>query len=126
MFLNTGLTGQQAGFFTDGSLDAEVVFHEYTHGVSSRLARELYYTFQGGSMGEALSDFFALEFLTPDGAPPDGFYSFADWLLFTPDRNGGARSRPYSTNIEINPLTYADPTWFLVAMLYSVVGSVKA
>lgn len=106
MYINTGLTGQQAGFFTDGSLDAEVVFHEYTHGVSTRLARRLYTTFQGGSMGEALSDFFAVEFVVPEGAPADGYYPTSEWFLFTPGR--GDRTRPYSTNLETNPLTFAN------------------
>jgi len=105
MYVNYGLTGQTPGFFTDGSLDAEVVIHEYTHGVSARLASQLYTTRQGGAIGEALSDFFALEFTVPGGAPLDGVYPFAEYLFFQPGR--GIRTRPFSTKLEVNPLTYA-------------------
>jgi len=34
---------------------------------SARLAANVYNTFQGAAMGEAWSDFFALDFLTPEG-----------------------------------------------------------
>lgn len=105
MYVNYGRIGQLPGFFTDGSLDGEIVIHEYTHGVSGRLASQLYTTRQGGAMGEGLSDFFALEFTLPDGAPPDGIYPFAEYLFSQPER--GIRTRPYSTQMEINPLTYA-------------------
>jgi hypothetical protein len=105
MYINPGIGGQMPGFFTDGSLDAEVVFHEYTHGVSRRLARQMYLTYQGGSMGEALSDFFALEFTVAEGAPAGGIYPFGEYLFF--QIGAGIRTRPYSTNTEINPLTYA-------------------
>jgi hypothetical protein len=109
MFLSTGLnylnqlTGDQ---FTDGSYDSEVILHEYTHGVSGRLARRAYDTFQGAAMGEAWSDFFALEFLLPEGAPVDGAYPVGEY--FEQLWGVGIRSRPYSTNTEINPLTFAN------------------
>jgi hypothetical protein len=96
-----------ANQFTDGSLDSQVIVHEYTHGVSSRLARQAYTTFQGASMGEAWSDFFSLEYTLPNGAPPDGIYPVAEYL----DQSfgiGDIRSRPYSTNMLVNPLTYAN------------------
>jgi hypothetical protein len=93
------------GFFTDGDLDADVIVHEYTHGVSFRLARQLYTTFQGGAMGEAWSDFFSLEFVTSDGAPADGVFGSGAYVI--QDQNG-IRSRPYTTNFDINPLTFAD------------------
>ena len=96
-----------ASLFTDGSLDAGVIVHEYTHGVSFRLARQVYQTFQGAAMGEAWSDFFALEYMTPAGAPPDGVYPLAEYF----DQSWGTgdlRTRPYSTSFDINPLTYAN------------------
>ncbi|MBI3207314.1 MAG: M36 family metallopeptidase [Candidatus Solibacter usitatus] len=106
MYINPGLNGQLPGFFTDGSLDADIVFHEYTHGVSARLARQLYTTFQGGAMGEALSDFFALEFNTAEGAPAGGVFPVAEYLFFQPGR--GIRTRPYSTDTAVNPITFAN------------------
>ncbi len=91
-------------FFVDGSLDADVMIHEYTHGVSGRLVRQLA-GFQGGSMGEAWSDFFAAEFLIPEGASPDGLYPVGEY--FAQNFGLGIRTYPYTTNVEINPLTYA-------------------
>jgi hypothetical protein len=94
------------GFFTDSALDASVIVHEYTHGVSGRLVRLGYTTFQGRSMGEAWSDFFALEYLVPDGAPTDGVYPEGEYYfnLF----GAGLRSHPFSTRTDVNPLTYAN------------------
>jgi hypothetical protein len=95
-----------AGYFTDSALDANVIIHEYTHGVSLRLVRLGYSTFQGASMGEAWSDFFGLEYLVPAGAPPDGVYPAGEYFfaLFGP----GLRTHPFSTRTDVNPLTYAD------------------
>ena len=54
------LSGDHANnIFADGSYDAGVIIHEYTHGVSGRLGRDVYDTYQGRAMGEAWSDFFA-------------------------------------------------------------------
>ena len=93
------------GVWTDGSLSADVILHEYAHGVTFRLVPTMS-GFQGGAMHEAFSDFWALEFLTPEGAPVDG--SFPTGEYWSRAFGTGIRSRPYSTNVEINPLTYAD------------------
>ena len=98
------LSSFRAPVFTDGSLDAGVIVHEYTHGVSSRLVRQLSGA-QGGAMGEAWSDFFGLEYTLPEGSPVDGSYSVGEYLAQSPGT--GIRSRPYSTDMSINPLTYA-------------------
>ena len=97
--------GSAAGVISDGAYDSEVMVHEYTHGVSTRLVRRLS-GHHGGAMGEAWSDFFSLEFTVPEGAPPDGVYAVGEYLFqsFGP----GLRSRPYSTNMEENPITFAD------------------
>jgi len=85
------------GQFADGSLASDVIIHEYTHGVSLRLVRQLS-SFQGSSMGEAFSDFFSLEFLVPEGAPLDGSYPVAEYWG---RRFGqGIRTRPFSTNLD--------------------------
>jgi hypothetical protein len=94
------------GFFTDGALDAEIIIHEYTHGVSTRLVRQGYTTFQGRSMGEAWSDFYGLEYTIPTGAPPDGIYPVGQYFIQA--WGTGGRSRPFSTSVDVNPLTYAD------------------
>lgn len=60
----------------NGGDDAEVVYHEYVHGLSNRLV--LYPdgnsgldTHQSGSMGEAWSDWYAEDYLNQQGYKPD-------------------------------------------------------
>jgi hypothetical protein len=91
--------------FTDNSFDAITVIHEYAHGVSSRLVRRLG-THHGDSMGEAWSDFYSLEFTLPEGAPVDGVYPYSEY----PEQSWGAgiRTRPYSTDMNVNPLTFGE------------------
>jgi hypothetical protein len=93
----------------DSAYDAHVVYHEYTHGVSTRLVGgpdEVYGLdgIQSGGMGEGWSDFFALSIT----ASPD-----RDWHLPVPlaayaenDYINGIRRYPYTRDMEKNPLTY--------------------
>jgi hypothetical protein len=104
MYISDGGTG---GIITDGSLDSGVIIHEYTHGVTNRLLPRGYDTFQVAAMGEAWSDFYAIEFLTPNGAPTDGVYPATQYFLQSWGQDS-VRSRPYSTNLEVNPLTFAN------------------
>jgi len=92
--------------FTDGSYDAGVILHEYTHGVSTRLSQDVYDTEQGAAMGEGWSDYFGLEFTVPQRANPNGIYTVGEYFFQQWDR--GIRFRPYSTNLEVNPASYAD------------------
>jgi extracellular elastinolytic metalloproteinase len=60
----------------DGSNDAGIVYHEYTHGLSNRLVVDAdgFSTLgnvQAGSMGEAWSDWYAYDFLVKQGLQPD-------------------------------------------------------
>lgn len=102
MFVSDGGPGS---FFTDGALDSEVVVHEYTHGVTMRLLPNGYDTFQVAAMGEAWSDFFSLEYTLATGAPADGAFPVGEY--FNQSWGQGIRTRPYSTNTDINPLTYS-------------------
>lgn len=98
--------GSSAGRWADGAYSTETIIHEYTHGVTTRLIPDLITTHQGGALSEAFSDFWAFEFMTPEGAPVDGVYPYGEYVY---NRWGvGIRGRPYSTNMEINPLTYRD------------------
>src|SRR6201999_4385722 len=90
-----------SGLFTDGAYDPDVVVHEYTHGVSTRLIHQLGSTFHGGAMGEAFSDFLSLELVIPDGAPADGSYTHGAY--FYQNFAGGVRTHPYSTKMSVNP-----------------------
>jgi hypothetical protein len=101
--INMFLSGNR-DVFTDGSFDAEAIVHEYAHGVSNRLVQGVNQSPQGGAMGEGWSDFFGLEFTVPRGAPADGTYAVAEYLF---QRFGlGLRSRTYSTDLSVNPLTF--------------------
>jgi extracellular elastinolytic metalloproteinase len=60
----------------NGGDDAEVVYHEYTHGLSNRLVvypdgNSGLDNQQAGSMGEAWSDWYAEDFLNNEGYKPD-------------------------------------------------------
>jgi extracellular elastinolytic metalloproteinase len=98
----------------DGDVDNGVITHEYGHGISTRLT--------GGRLnsscltnaesgGEGWSDYFALMMTTnwntallTDGpkARPMGTY-----VVGQSAAGSGIRRNPYSTNMTINPVTYA-------------------
>ena len=117
LFANTtGLNASLSatGQYRDGSLDNAIISHEYTHGISSRMT--------GGpanadclnnaeQMGEGWSDYVALMVTTDwsaasvsDGSKkrPIGTYALAQ-----PATGGGIRTYPYSTDMAVNPWTYA-------------------
>ncbi len=106
--LNAGGTGNVA---LDGSLDNGIVAHEYGHGLSIRLTGGpgnsgcLSNAEQGG---EGWSDWLALLLtLEPgdDGKTARGIGSYA---LGQPTSGEGIRRYPYSTDMAVNPQTYAD------------------
>jgi extracellular elastinolytic metalloproteinase len=60
----------------NGGDDASVVYHEYTHGLSNRLIKDsggwgALDSPQSGAMGEAWSDWYAMDFLVEQGFAPD-------------------------------------------------------
>ena len=101
--------------FTDGDLDNGVICHEYTHGISNRLTGGPSTTsclFNAEQMGEGWSDYISLMTITDwskahknDGAKPKGIGTY---VLNEPTSGPGIREFPYSTDMTINPHTYAD------------------
>lgn len=101
--------------YMDGDLDNGIVVHEYTHGISNRLTGGPATSSCLGNAeqgGEGWSDYYALMLTTNwataqvgDGvqARPVGTYAFHQ-----PNSGSGIRNYPYSTNLSINPLTYAN------------------
>ena len=94
----------------DGSFDNGIVAHEYGHGLSNRLTGGpsqsscLSNAEQGG---EGWSDWLALMMTIEPGdlgPNPRGIGTFA---LNQATTGGGIRRYPYSTNMSINPQTYA-------------------
>jgi hypothetical protein len=101
----------------DGSLDAQIVLHEYTHGLSSRLVGggAGIDAIQTAGLGEGWSDFFALALLADPVADVDGAYPMASYAtyhgfgtLFEENYYYGIRRYPYCTDTNKNPLTFAD------------------
>ncbi|MFG3601696.1 M36 family metallopeptidase [Micromonospora chersina] len=94
----------------DGDLDAGVIIHEYTHGISNRLTGGPTVNCLTGNeqMGEGWSDFMAVTtLLDPTFDTADGQRGMGPYVLFQDDRHGaGIRPRPYSRNMEIQPFTY--------------------
>ncbi|QBN19949.1 T9SS-dependent M36 family metallopeptidase [Flavobacterium nackdongense] len=97
--------------YADGDFDNGIIAHEYGHGISNRLT--------GGrlnsncltapeQMGEGWSDWMALmmQLKAGDvGETPKGVGTYALNQLTT---GRGLRNYPYSTNMAVNPLTFAD------------------
>lgn len=113
MFIFSGPTPDR-----DSALDAEIVIHELTHGMSNRLignASGLFWDV-GAGMGEGWSDFYALSLLNNTNADdPNGKYAAGAYATyrfvgfpFTDNYLYGIRRFPYSTDNSINPLTWAD------------------
>ncbi len=101
----------------DGALDAQIVLHEYTHGLSTRLigGGAGIDALQTAGMGEGWSDFYALALLTDPAADVDGVYPMASYAAYhgfgtTFDENYyyGIRRYPYCTDTNKNPLTFSD------------------
>ncbi|HEY3243433.1 MAG TPA: M36 family metallopeptidase [Phycisphaerae bacterium] len=98
----------------DGDLDADIVFHELTHGVSIRLNDGTLVAPQGGGMGEGWSDFFAVVLNSQTGDDVNGVYpagAYSTLLLgagFVNNYYFGIRRFPYSTDLNKNPETFAD------------------
>jgi extracellular elastinolytic metalloproteinase len=71
-----GTPGDNATVATSSSNAADVLYHEYTHGLSNRLVvdatgNSTLNSIQAGSMGEAWSDFYALDYLVSHGLEKD-------------------------------------------------------
>ena len=104
-----------SGIYIDASLDNGIIAHEYGHGVSCRLTGG---PFGAGCLnnaeqaGEGWSDYLALMMTTnwataqlSDGPNPRPVGTYA---AGQPTNGSGIRRVPYSTNLSLNPLTYAN------------------
>jgi hypothetical protein len=111
MYIFTGQTPRR-----DGDLDAEVVLHEYSHGLSNRRVGGGVgiSALQTRGMGEGWSDFFAMSLLSEEPDDVNACYAtggYVTYLLgpsFTQNYYFGIRRYPYSTDMTKNPLTFKD------------------
>jgi hypothetical protein len=82
----------------NGSDDASVVYHEYTHGLSNRLIDDAHglNENQGGAMGEGWSDWYAMDYLVAHGfvsdTGADGQVIVGEYV--TGDGVAGIRTQP--------------------------------
>ncbi|GCD89455.1 M36 family metallopeptidase [Nocardioides sp. LS1] len=77
LFHFPGASDNQEPFLpTSSAFEADVLYHEYTHGLSNRLVVDAggvstLNDIQPGSMGEAWSDYYAMDYLVKKGFQPD-------------------------------------------------------
>jgi len=95
----------------DGALDNGIVAHEYGHGISIRLTGPassntcLRHEEQGG---EGWSDFFAMVLSKKPADNKNTARGIGNYAMGEPINGVGIRRYPYSYDMSVNPLTYAD------------------
>lgn len=92
--------------------DASIVYHEYTHGLTNRLVSypngvSALNTRQSGAMGEAWSDWYALDFLVQQGYQVD--QPGPGDLLMSPYITGGAGIRTQGADCTVGAAASACP-----------------
>jgi hypothetical protein len=99
----------------DGSLDSEIVCHEYTHGLTDRLVGGGVgiTALQTAGMAEGWSDFYPLCLFSkatddPRANYPVGGYATYRYSDMTENYYFGVRRYPYATDMTKNPLTFKD------------------
>jgi Fungalysin metallopeptidase (M36)/IgGFc binding protein/Bacterial Ig domain/K319L-like, PKD domain/Fungalysin/Thermolysin Propeptide Motif/Fibronectin type III domain len=101
----------------DGSLDAEIILHEYTHGLSTRLVGggAGIDAVQTAGLGEGWSDFYALSLLANPTNDVNATYPLGGYVAyhafgsaFEENYYYGIRHYPYCTDTNKDPLTFAD------------------
>ncbi len=113
----------------DGSLDNAVIIHEYAHGVSNRLVGGPSNVSCLGSfstpeqMGEGWSDLYGLLMSIEPGDTGADARGIGTWLFGQGADGEGIRDYPYSTDMAVNPQTYA---FTRTAIVPHGVGSVWA
>jgi len=117
-FIRTELTGVVDGTIIgisgdpdrDSDFDAGVIAHEYGHGISNRLT--------GGpataaclgnaeQMGEGWSDWHGMVLTTHPSDTSTTRRGVGTYVSFQPEDGNGIRPTPYSTDLSVNPSTYA-------------------
>lgn len=107
MFLWPNATHRQ---LIDGDLDAGVIIHEYTHGISNRLTggpSEASCLRNQEQAGEGWSDWLPIALTTRSKSEINKPRGMGTYVLGQEDRHQkGIRPTPYSTNKTVNPSTY--------------------
>lgn len=95
----------------DSSFDNGIIAHEYGHGISNCLTGGAYQVdclWNAEQMGEGWSDFFSLIVSDTLGATAEMPRGIGNFASNRPADGLGIRPFPYTTDMGINPLTYAN------------------
>jgi len=115
--LDVGVSGvmtRDASTDRDSDHDNGVMIHEYGHGVSNRLTDGPNSVFclntnvNPEQMGEGWSDWFALVMTAVETDTGPMSRGIGNYLVFEEGDGPGIRNFPYSTDLSVNPQTYAD------------------
>jgi hypothetical protein len=94
----------------DSDIDNGVIAHEYGHGISNRLTggpATVACLNNAEQMGEGWSDWFALNLTTHPSDRPTTPRGVGTYVNFEPPDGLGIRPTPYTTDMTVNPSTYA-------------------
>ncbi len=95
----------------DSDLDNGIIAHEYGHGLSNRLVGGPSQTTclnNDEQPGEGWSDWLALILTAIPADGPTTSRGIGTYVSFEPSNGPGIRNFPYTTNLLVNPQTYAD------------------
>lgn len=95
----------------DASFDNGVIAHEYAHGITNRLVggkSSVDCLFNDEQMGEGWSDFYSLALTVSADDVPARARGIGTYVAGQDAGGPGIRSRPYTTDMAINGLTYDD------------------
>ena len=95
----------------DGALDNGIIAHEYGHGVSSRLTggpNTVSCLNNDEQAGEGWSDFWTLALTAKASDTPTLPRGIGTYVVFQDPDGPGFRTFPYTTDLELNPLTFGD------------------
>jgi hypothetical protein len=94
----------------DSDLDAGVIAHEYGHGISNRLTggpQTVACLGNAEQMGEGWSDWFGMTLTTHPSDTALTPRGVGTYVSFQPADGLGIRPTQYTTDMEVNPATYA-------------------
>lgn len=95
----------------DGDFDNLVIAHEYGHGISIRLTggrNNSSCLYNAEQMGEGWSDWFGLMMQMKVGDSGEARRGVGTFVLNESVTGDGIRTYPYSTDMAVNPFTFAD------------------
>lgn len=106
--VNVNLKDLAVGY-KNSSFDNGVMIHEYGHGISNRLTASGYNCLNSlEQMGEGWSDFFALMLTNTPSYTATTARGIATYSVNSFPTGQGIRSYKYTTDMSVNPHTYAD------------------